>query len=64
MGKFAFKNYGKIRFHSEVQEFLEYINSKNINYQIRYRAIAELKLTIKNEFKNLMIKNFGYFYIN
>jgi hypothetical protein len=50
MGKLAFKNYAKLRIHCEVQDFLEYIKSQNIDYQIRYRAIAELKLMIKIKF--------------
>ena len=60
MGKLAFKNFGI----QESQDFFEYIKNKNIDYQIRYRAIAELKLMINNKFKNWKIKVFESFYTN
>ena len=58
MGKLAFKNYAK----QESQDFFKYIKHKNIDYQINYRAIAELNLMINYKFKNLRIKVFESFY--
>jgi len=63
-GQTGFYKIWQTRFHCEVPDFFEYIKPKNIDYKIRYRAIAELQLIIKNKFKNCRIKVFGSFYTN